>query len=144
MTSKRPRRSRPRPDAHERTRDRGRRIAPYFDTAQWDEANMRLAARSRLRCEIGGEPLSNEHVERHHRERRRDGGDRLANLLLVCSTHHQLAHSEPRWAREHGYIVSALADVDSAAVPVLLWGTDWVLLTDTGKAVRTNTPAEKV
>lgn len=124
-------------------RDRGRRAAPTFDTQQWDDATLALAARSRMRCEIGGEQLAERDVERHHRKRKRDGGDRLANLLRCCSTHHHYAHEHPAWARERGFIVNALGiDNDPADRPVLLWGDTWVQLDDEGGALACDAPGD--
>lgn len=118
-----------------------RRTAPRFDTEGWDLANMLLFARSRGRCERCGERVGTQpgelRAERHHRQRRRDGGDRLANLLLLCARCHRRITDRPESetrARERGYIVSALGVEDPAAVPVLLWGDTWVLLDDGGQA----------
>ena len=118
------------------------RAAPRFDTEQWDDATMKLFARSRGMCERCGEPL-NGRGERHHRRRRRDGGDRLCNLLLICRTCHAFITDQPESvtrARELGYIVPALAVSDVITYPVLQWGTTWVLLDDDGHATRCDDP----
>lgn len=73
-------------------------------------------------------------MERHHRQRRRDGGDRLSNLLAVLPECHGEIHSHPALAREHGWIVSAFA-ADPARVEVLQWGEQRVTFTDDGTAV---------
>jgi hypothetical protein len=115
-----------------------RRNAPRFDVEQWDDANIALAARSRMLCEIGGEPLVGSWwgVDRHHRQRRAVGGDRLANLLITCGTHHHYAHEHPQWARLRGYIVSSSGLARPELVPVLMWGTTWMQLDDNGSSRR--------
>jgi hypothetical protein len=136
------------PDGKNRSRIKGkratprRRNAPRFDTAQWDEATMLLAARSRLMCERCGQSL-NGRGERHHRQRRRDGGDRLANLLLICTTCHGEITDKPEsetHARRLGYIVPALGIATPDTLPVLLWGDTWVLLDDDGTATACDAP----
>jgi hypothetical protein len=121
-----------------------RRAAPRFDREQWDEATMLLFARARGRCEIGGEQLGRDHVERHHRQRRRDGGDRLSNLLLVCTDHHRHVTEHPVDARRSGFVVTALSRIDPADVPVQQWGDTWVLLSDTGTTSRCHDPETRL
>lgn len=102
---------------------------------------MLLWARCRGLCELCGD---NPPTERHHRKRRRDGGDRLANLLFLCSTCHRWITDEPEsitLARAKGYIVPALGVSDVETYPVLQWGTTWVLLDDDGHAVACDPPA---
>lgn len=119
-----------------------RREAPRFDDrAAWDQASMLLWARSRGLCERCGETPP---AERHHRKRRRDGGDRLSNLLFLCSPCHRFITDRPEsdtLARERGHVVSALGSSDPVSVPVLLWGSSWSLLDDAGHAVRCDPPA---
>lgn len=101
---------------------------------------MLLWARSRGLCEICGDEKP---TERHHRRRRRDGGDRLANLLFLCTGCHRLITDQPETltkARANGWIVAALAVSDVDAVPVRQWDTTWVLLDDDGKAVACDAP----
>lgn len=117
-----------------------RRTAPRFDTAQWDEASMLLAARCRMLCEICGDERP---TERHHRQRRRDGGDRLANLLFLCTECHRRITDRPEsetQARELGYIVRALGLAQPEDLPVFQWGSTWVLLDDLGHAMATDPP----
>lgn len=117
-----------------------RREAPRFERAQWDEASMLLWARSRGLCERCGDE---QPTERHHRKRRRDGGDVLSNLLFLCTTCHRLITDEPESttrARALGYIVRALGLGEPVTVPVLQWGTTWVLLDDDGHAVACDPP----
>ena len=117
------------------------RTAPRFDTKQWDDATMKLFARSRGMCEICGDKRP---TERHHRRRRRDGGDRLANLLFVCTDCHRLITDHPESltkARANGWIVPALALSDVETYPVRLWDTTWVLLDDDGHATACDAPS---
>jgi hypothetical protein len=58
-------------------------------------------------------------VERAHRQRRTVGGDRLANILMLCPMCHAWSHAHPTEAMERGLIVSAFA-VDPADVPVTM------------------------
>lgn len=110
-----PRRSRPR-----------RRSAALWTAEEWQAANQLLLLRSRGRCErCGKDLLANERpVSRHHRQRRRDGGDRLSNLMLLCGTGNTGCHG---WITEHpaeaklpthGWIVPT--EFDPADIPVRL------------------------
>lgn len=71
--------------------------------------------------------------EINHRIRRREGGHSRANLHLVCSTDHQRLHSNPEWARDRGYIVSAVQDVDPASLPLRTW-RGWAMLRHDGSS----------
>lgn len=52
--------------------------------------------------------------------RRRDGGDRLSNLLLLCRGCHQYVHAHPTEAVANGWIVRASPGVPPAEVVVRL------------------------
>lgn len=69
-------------------------------------------------------------IERHHRKRRRDGGDRLCNVIYLCRPHHQWVTEHPAEARKLGLIVSVYRD--PADVPILYHRKDWMLLDDDG------------
>lgn len=109
-----------------------RRDAPTFQRADWDEATLILWARARGKCEHCGRDLNGK-MERHHRQRRRDGGDRLSNLLAVLPECHGEIHAHPTLSRENGWIVSAFA-ADPAAASVMQWGEQLVQLDDEGHA----------
>lgn len=118
-----------------------KRTAPRFERETWDEATMLLWARSRGLCERCGDA---EPTERHHRKRRRDGGDRLCNLLFLCTGCHREITDQPESvtrARALGYIVPALGIAEPETYAVLLWGSTWVLLDDDGKAVACDPPS---
>jgi hypothetical protein len=100
-----------------------------WSTLEWERASSLLYARSRARCEVCGHRLL-ARVERHHRQRRAVGGDRLANLLYLHSDCHAWLHAHPVEARAGGWIVSAYGD--PATTPVRLWSKALVLLDDSG------------
>jgi hypothetical protein len=106
-----------------------RRGAPQEDAAWWEEATLLLLARSGHRCERCGQPL-NGNLERHHRIRRRDGGDRLSNLLALHSRCHTYITEHPEEAKANGWIVSALSSIDPADAPVRIAGSLWYLRDD--------------
>lgn len=114
MSSIRPRRDQPR-----------RREAPQQDAGWWEWATTMLVSRCGGFCEKCHEPLTRGDMERHHRKRRRDGGDRLANLLLLHRRCHQWITEHPDEAKRHGWIVHPVDDVET--VPVLIRGGYWFL-----------------
>lgn len=116
-----------------------RRIAPRWDYAEWETATTTLLARCGGSCERCGRPLG-DRMERHHRQRRRVGGDRLANLMALHPACHAWITEHPQEARDAGWIVPAEGPggvaPDPAEFPVRL-PSGWYLLTDDG----TKTPA---
>ena len=78
---------------------------------------------------------------RHHRMRRRDGGDRLANLLLLHPWCHNVSsgsvHQEPRAAKERGFIVPSWADPLTYPVAVR---DQWYVLSDEGLMMIASAP----
>lgn len=106
-----------------------RREGPRWEAADWQPALMRILARSGYRCECCGTDLG-PGVEVHHRVRRRDGGDRLSNLLALTPTCHRRWTTNPAEAKARGIIVPPWAD--PADVPVLHRGTAWSALDDDG------------
>lgn len=112
-----------------------RRTAPQEDAAWWEAANVALFARSGGLCEHCGTPL-NGRVERHHRQRRQVGGDRLSNLLYLLPEHHTYITEHPTEAMANGFIVSTHGPGGVAPnpeeVPVRLFGRMLWLLDDHG------------
>lgn len=105
-----------------------RRLAPQWGTEEWEYANTLLMVRSQGRCEIGGCDLNRTGIERHHRIRRRDGGDRLSNLMVLCPHHHRHVTEHPGEAYANGWSIRALTDQDPASVPVRIHpGRLWLL-----------------
>jgi len=115
-----------------------RRLAPEEDAEWWAWATMELLGRSGSRCEKCGQPLGSS-MERHHRQRRRVGGDRLANLMALHPHCHQWITEHPAAAREAGWIVSAEGPggvaPDPAEIPVRLPDGYLWLLRDDGRKV---------
>lgn len=66
----------------------------------------------------------------HHRQRRREGGHGLENVISLCNADHRWAHANPTEAREQGYIVSVHVD-DVQAVPIRAY-YGWVRLNPDG------------
>ena len=103
-----------------------RREAPRWTAEEWEAANQLLLVRSRGACEMCGVDLcaNQRPVSRHHRQRRRDGGDRLSNLMLLCGTGttgcHGKVTANPEWATNpmNGWIVPT--SFDPADIPVRL------------------------
>jgi hypothetical protein len=73
--------------------------------------------------------------------RRRDGGDRLANLLLLHPWCHNVSsgsvHQEPQQARERGFIVPSWADPLTYPVAVR---DQWYVLSDEGLMMIASAP----
>jgi hypothetical protein len=107
-----------------------RRATPQWDEHAWTHAIYVLNKRCGGRCECCGKPLNNR-AERHHRIRRRDGGDRLSNLLTLLPECHHYWTEHPAEARDRGIIVRSEVRFPST-VPVLWQGRRLVLLDDEG------------
>lgn len=107
-----------------------RREAPRWSWDEWAAAAYVLANRSGGGCERCG--TARGPFERHHRKRRRDGGDRYANILLLCRDCHAWVTEHPAESRKAGWIVSVSRD--PADVPVLVYRNEWMRLDDDGGA----------
>ena len=114
-----------------------RRDAPRWNPQEWQEANIALMSRSGGLCDACGSPLAGQ-VERHHRQRRQVGGDRLSNILALHSAHHKWVTEHPEQARASGLIVSMNAD--PMLTPVLWHGVVWKLLDDSGGMTSVDAP----
>lgn len=103
-----------------------------WDWHQWQEASDILWQRDRGMCGWCGKSIAGE-VNRHHRQRRRDGGDTLQNLVLLhpwChNMHKDSVHDNPALAKERGFIVSAWDDPAVVPLDVRLVGV-FLLLPD--------------
>jgi hypothetical protein len=77
-----------------------------------DGARATVAARSGGRCELGLEAAgcTGAATDVHHRQRRREGGHAVVNLLHLCRGCHTWVTEHPAAARELGAIVSVYAD----------------------------------
>lgn len=110
-----------------------RREAPRWTADEWFEANLLLQRRAGVVCECCHLRLGATY-ERHHRQRRRDGGDRLANLLILRPECHAYWTAHPAEAMARGIIVPTHAD--PAEIPVLWRSVEWSLLDDSGARSR--------
>jgi hypothetical protein len=110
---------------------------PRWDAAEWAQATVRLYWRQHGRCAWCGKPLVNDGV-RHHRKRRREGGDRYSNVVLLHDACHAHVHAHPEAARALGVICPL--DHDPTDWP---WfdgaGVGW-LLDDDGLVTRLDRP----
>jgi hypothetical protein len=109
-----------------------RRTAPQEGADWWEEATALMLVRCRHLCERCNRPLMGR-MERHHRTRRRDGGDRLSNLLALHPGCHTYITEHPEEAKANGWIVPALSDAPPTTVPVRIVGAWWLLRDDGGK-----------
>ena len=110
-----------------------RREAPQWDADPWAAADWQLQARANGCCERCGRPLRRDFTSRHHRQRRRDGGDRLCNLLLLCGDGTRGCHGwiteHPLEATDQGWIVPTWAN--PLNIPVRMAdGYLWLLADD--------------
>jgi 5-methylcytosine-specific restriction endonuclease McrA len=115
-----------------------RRLAPHWTFEDWELATHALLHRCRSLCEKCGQALGTQ-LERHHRQRREVGGDRLANLMALHPHCHTWITEHPEAARASGWIVSANGPIggvpDPAQVPVRLPDGYLWLLHDDGTKV---------
>lgn len=116
-----------------------RREAPREDATWWQWANTMLLIRSQGLCELCCDALGAGPgpIERHHRLKRRDGGDRLSNLLYLHERCHQFVTEHPLESTPAGRIVRT--GHDPANVPVWING-HWWLLDDQGGRTHTDPP----
>lgn len=118
-----------------------RRDAPRFSADEWAVASEVLYRRCGGRCDWCGSRLDND-AARHHRQRRRDGGDRLANLVLLHTACHRWVHANPVLARGNGFIVPV--GTDPASAPLYRgYHAGWWLLADDGRVIPTEVPEDR-
>lgn len=101
---------------------------PRWDASTWAAMSLLLEARAGGACERCGKECGP--VARHHRKRRREGGDSLANLLFVGRECHTYIHAHPVESRKYGWIVSMSRN--PLDVPVLWRSKEWFYLDDDG------------
>lgn len=69
-----------------------------------------VEARCLGRCERCGRQGP---YEVHHRQRRREGGHGVVNLVALCPADHRWAHANPKAARDAGFIVPTWVKQDA-------------------------------
>jgi 5-methylcytosine-specific restriction endonuclease McrA len=77
------------------------------------------------RCGMAG-------TEQHHRIRRRDGGHRRSNIVLLCHDCHRDVTENPLTAKLTGYIVPPWIEDGTLVTPLQDSNGRWVLLDDEG------------
>lgn len=108
-----------------------RRVAPRWDAEDWAQGNLILMARAGYACERCGH--TDQGIERHHRKRRRDGGESFQNLTALCPPCHQDCHAHPATARRFGWIVPVTGN--PLTVPFLRHRDEWVFFDESGGVV---------
>lgn len=101
---------------------------PRWSATEWADNELFLMGRAAGSCERCGKECGP--VQRHHRKRRREGGDSLENLVVLGAPCHRWAHAHPVEARRTGFIVSMSRE--PAEVPILWHLHEWVYLDDVG------------
>lgn len=81
-----------------------RRSAPVWTAEEWERGTETMYLRQRGLCDWCGDPLGRSAV-RHHRMRRRDGGDTFPNLVMLHDHCHKHIHLYPEDAKVRGFIV---------------------------------------
>lgn len=110
-----------------------------WDAARWETVTLELVRRDGDRCWFCGLPFRGD-AARHHRMRRREGGDRLANVILLHTACHQEVHAHPYDSRQGGLIVSVHDDLLQAPAEHARRG--WRLLDDDGNATPCDPPEQ--
>jgi 5-methylcytosine-specific restriction endonuclease McrA len=72
----------------------------------------------------------NTYTQLHHRQRRREGGHAVENLVGLCGTDHKWVHAHPRQAQEQGYIIP-VSETCITSVPLRSF-MGWVNFTTDG------------
>lgn len=103
-----------------------------WGSQEWADNGLLLEARAGGCCEKCGKECGP--VERHHRKRRREGGDSVSNILWLGKPCHVATHAHPVISRRYGWIVSSYVS-DPSTIPVLWRSKEWVLLTEDGGTV---------
>jgi 5-methylcytosine-specific restriction endonuclease McrA len=91
-----------------------------------EKNRAKVIQRAKGRCEACGIGIA---TDIHHRQRRREGGHEVTNLIWVDRTCHDRIHAHPEWAQQHGWIVPTWGDYAAAPLKV---GGRWSLLTPEG------------
>jgi hypothetical protein len=81
----------------------------------------RVWERSKGYCEMCGIPMDKQDFALHHRKLKSRGGkDTMSNLIALhhgChNTRTDSIHLNPKWATEHGFMVSSWSDPENVAL----------------------------
>lgn len=77
-----------------------------------------VKARAGSHCECCANSLGAVWECHHRKLRSRGGQDSAANLLALCRECHRRIHGHPRWATEHGFMVTVNDDPRDMPVSV--------------------------
>lgn len=111
---------------------------PKASRAVIDASRNIVHERDQGRCQMCGIYITDGNGAVHHRTPKGMGGSALlespANLVTLCGRTnvegcHGKAHSNPQWARNHGWIVSRNFNPEDIPVDTV---DGWVLLSDDG------------
>lgn len=113
-------------------------MSPKASRKDVEAARSLVRTRDGHQCLMCGQSIVDRPSAIHHRIAKGMGGsaklERVSNLVRLCGNGnadgcHGKAHGNPRWARNHGWIVSR--SLDPAEIPVDTHD-GWVLLDDRG------------
>ena len=81
----------------------------------------RVWERSKGYCEMCGIPMDKQDFALHHRKLKSRGGeDTMSNLIAIHHGCHNMRtdsiHLNPKWATEHGFMVSSWSDPENVAL----------------------------
>jgi hypothetical protein len=76
---------------------------------------------------------ANRAGEKHHRQRRREGGHGYWNVISLCGTCHRYVHAHPAQSRELGYIIG-VHESDPESIPIRTF-MGWMRLKADGDVV---------
>jgi hypothetical protein len=114
---------------------------PRASRRDMDAARTLVHERDGETCQMCGCSTAGRPSAVHHRVAKQMGGsaklERASNLVRLCGSGnadgcHGQAHSNPHWARNHGWIVSR--SFDPAEIPVDMHD-GWHLLADDGSRI---------
>lgn len=123
-----------------RRRIKPKRATPRKDrwtAEEWTGNSIALFNRCSGNCWRCGLDLGGD-GGRHHRKRKRDGGDFLSNVILLHTNCHTWVHAHPEESRQLGWIVSAFKDPEEA--PIFAADRGWILIDNAGQWVPATPP----
>jgi 5-methylcytosine-specific restriction endonuclease McrA len=121
-------------------------MSPKATRKDIEAARTLVRQRDGHRCQMCGQSIVDRPSSIHHRVAKGMGGsallERASNLIRLCGNGnadgcHGKAHSNPHWARNHGWIVSR--SFDPAEIPVDMHD-GWHTLDDLGSRTPCESP----